>query len=212
MRTSIYLIRHSEPLKLKRSIYNVDEDEQITNEKQPLSIVGELKANELSKLEELNGIDVLWSSQYVRAISTAKYIAEKNNIIINIDEKFGERKTGIADPNDENKDYWMIQLHDSTFKCNYGENQEEVRNRMYDGIVKILKENSGKKIAIVTHATAMTFLLMKWCELKSADSNGKKRCLYLKDKEVINDGFKTPEIFELIFEQDVLVDINRINY
>lgn len=36
----------------------------------------------------MKNIDVIWSSNYVRAIATAKYIARENNIEINIDEKF----------------------------------------------------------------------------------------------------------------------------
>ena len=53
---------------------------------------GEILAKKLSELEELKNIDVLYSSNYIRAISTAKYIAEKNSIEINIDERLGERK------------------------------------------------------------------------------------------------------------------------
>ena len=44
--------------------------------------------------EELRNIDCLWSSNYVRAISTAKYISYKNNIDINIDSRLNERKIG----------------------------------------------------------------------------------------------------------------------
>ena len=74
------------------SKYLSSEDEQIKNEKIILSIEGERKAKELSEREELKNIDVLYSSNYVRAIATAKYIANKNNLNINIDERLGERK------------------------------------------------------------------------------------------------------------------------
>ena len=89
--TLIYLIRHSEQLKIaNKNIKN--EESQISNEKIILSIEGEKKAYEISKLHELCNIDILYSSNYVRAISTAKYIANQNNIDINIDENFNERK------------------------------------------------------------------------------------------------------------------------
>lgn len=88
-KTTIYLIRHSEQLKIQSDI---QEDSQIKNEKIILSINGEKKAEEMSKLEELNSIDALWCSNYVRAISTAKYIAKENNIELNIDKNLGERK------------------------------------------------------------------------------------------------------------------------
>lgn len=89
--TSIFLIRHSKQLKIENKIVE-NELTQVDNEKIILSVEGEKKAEEISNLEELSNIDVLWCSNYVRAISTAKYIAYKNNIEINIDESFNERK------------------------------------------------------------------------------------------------------------------------
>lgn len=87
--TYVYLIRHSEQLK----IINIkNEESQISNEKIILSVEGERKAQEISNLHELSHIDILYSSNYVRAIATAKYIANQNNIEINIDEAFNERK------------------------------------------------------------------------------------------------------------------------
>ena len=68
---------------------------QIKNEQNPLSDNGEILAQELSNIAEFKNIDVLYSSNYVRAISTAKYIAEKNNIKINIDERL--RRTQITE-------------------------------------------------------------------------------------------------------------------
>lgn len=89
--TQVYLIRHSEQLKIENKIVG-NEESQISNEKIILSVEGEKKAQEISKLKELNNIDILWSSNYVRAIATAKYIAKQNHIEINIDESFNERK------------------------------------------------------------------------------------------------------------------------
>lgn len=89
--TNIYLIRHSEQLKIKNRSC-VSESSQISNEKIILSVEGEKKAEELSKIKELSNIDALWSSNYIRAIATAKYIANRNKIEINIDENLNERK------------------------------------------------------------------------------------------------------------------------
>ena len=92
--THVYLIRHSEQLKIMNKIVK-NEESQISNEKIILSVEGEKKLEELEyyiNVEELDKIDTLWSSNYVRAIATAKYIAKQNNIEINIDESFNERK------------------------------------------------------------------------------------------------------------------------
>lgn len=94
METTIYLIRHSEQLRIKGEVFSKDSS-QIKNEKIPLSINGEFLAQNLSNMEELKNIDVLFSSSYVRAISTAKYIAKRNNIEINIDERL--RRTQITE-------------------------------------------------------------------------------------------------------------------
>ncbi len=89
--TTVYLIRHSEQLRIMNKLVK-DEESQIGNEKIILSVEGERKAQEISKLKELSNIEILWSSNYVRAIATAEYIAEQNKIEINIDENFNERK------------------------------------------------------------------------------------------------------------------------
>lgn len=89
--TNVYLIRHSEQLKINNMLVK-NEPSQIKNEKIVLSVDGEKKAEKISKLKELSNIHTLWSSNYVRAIGTAKYIAHKNHIEINIDENFNERK------------------------------------------------------------------------------------------------------------------------
>lgn len=87
--TYVYLIRHSEQLRITNE---TEENSQIANEKIVLSVNGEKKAQDISKLDELKNINELWSSSYVRAIGTAKYIAKENNIGINVDKNFNERK------------------------------------------------------------------------------------------------------------------------
>lgn len=88
---NIFLIRHSEQLRLKGQ-KNVKDDTQTQNEKIVLSVEGEKKALEISNLQELKSIDYMWCSNYVRAIATAKYICESNNIELNIDQRLNERK------------------------------------------------------------------------------------------------------------------------
>lgn len=83
--TYVYLIRHSETIEIEAS-------KQEENEKIILSEQGKEKAKDISKLKELQNIDILWSSNYTRAVQTAEYIAKQNNIKINIDKNLGERK------------------------------------------------------------------------------------------------------------------------
>ena len=208
MKTLIYLIRHAQPIKIELKNVNNNDDCQIQNEKQVLSLKGEKQAFELSKKDIFKNIDSVYSSKYVRAIETAKYIASENNIPILIDERLGERKLGVEE---KSKEFWLEQMYNENIKVIGGENQKEVRKRMIESIEDILKNEKGKKVAVVTHATAMTFLLMNWCKLENAILDGKKRKLSFNNKIVIDDSFNTPEVFELVFDDDVIYSIKRIN-
>ncbi|MDD6224382.1 MAG: phosphoglycerate mutase family protein [bacterium] len=134
MKTIVYLIRHSEPMKKKINLINND-SLQITNEKNPLSIIGEKRAEELSNKEEMKNIDLVIASNYVRAISTAKYIAEKNNKDLYINEMFGERKHGINSWDELPQGFESKQMADPNFKVGNGESQYEVANRMYNTLM-----------------------------------------------------------------------------
>ncbi len=79
MNTTIYLIRHSEPFKTHRGNVNAKESILLENEKAPLSIDGEKTAEQFSLLSEFKNLDVVCSSNYVRAMSTAKYFAYNND-------------------------------------------------------------------------------------------------------------------------------------
>ena len=83
--TIIYLIRHAETVD-ENGIRNTNEDFQMINEKEILSVQGEEQAKKLSENVELQNIDVIWSSSYTRAKATAKYIANTNNLPINLNK------------------------------------------------------------------------------------------------------------------------------
>ena len=195
--TTIYLIRHSESLKSN----NKDINEEI-----PLRDRGEELARKISNLNELKNIDFIYSSEYKRSISTAKYIAFNNDLPINITSKLNERKLG--DINSVPTTFWLTQLEDEDAKANEGESRKEVCERMLELIKVLLNDNKNKKIVLVTHATAITFLLMYWCKLVSADLETKARHLTFNNKDVINDSFRSPEVFKLEFdENNNLMDI-----
>lgn len=95
MNTIVYFIRHSEKLDTQYiDRYYDDENYQITREKRILSAEGERKSNILSKQKEFDKVDVIYSSSYVRAIQTAKYLAERLNKKINVNRNLNERKYG----------------------------------------------------------------------------------------------------------------------
>ena len=96
--TTIYLIRHSKPLEVNNDYTN--DNLQLQNEKKILSKEGENIAKEKFNSSIFSNIDYIYSSNYVRAISTAKYIAEKNNLKISIIDELGERNFGVSSWNE----------------------------------------------------------------------------------------------------------------
>lgn len=205
----VYLIRHSKPLKVNND-KNMD-SLQIQNEKQPLSIEGENIAREKLNIEELKDIDKLYSSSYVRAISTAKYIAENNNIEINVINDFGERKFGINSWDELPDNFGEKQFLDKNFKTEFGESQKEVRDRTFNALMNVL-ENDDKKIAIVFHSTAMLFLLMTWCKVIPSKEDFSYKLLF-NDEEVFNDKIDYCETFKLTFDdKNKLINIENIKH
>ena len=161
---TIYVMRHSEPLK-PISINNKDYL-QIQNEKWGLTINGEKLAEKKSQLNEFANFDMVISSNYVRAISTAKYFTKDK---LFIDDNFGERKFGINNWDELPKDFGKKQFDDFNYKLPNGESINEVIEREYNSLINILNNYYDKKILIVGHATALASLLSKWCEIDYTD-------------------------------------------
>lgn len=203
--TTIYLIRHSKPLKVNNTFNN--DDLQIRNEKSSLSIEGEQIAQEKLSNKEFENIDVILSSNYVRAIQTAKYIADKNDLEINIVSDLGERKFGIDSWNQLPQNFGEKQFLDENYKIGDGESQKEVRKRMESVIIKVLKEYKNKRIAIVSHATAITYLLKKWCDIEMVDN---KLRYSFNNNILLDNNFDYCEVFKLEFDNNNLVNIKNI--
>ena len=79
---------------------------------------------------------------------------------------------------------------------------------MYNSILRILNDNKGKKIAIISHGTAMTFLLNKWCNIEYI--NDKLR--YSFEKKLLLEGYiDNCDCFKLEFDDNNnLINIENI--
>jgi len=201
MDTVVYISRHSEGFMKSIDEYNSLDSFQIKNEKNPLSVNGEEKARKLSECDELKNIDIVYSSHYVRTISTAKYIAEKNNLRLNIDSRFGEREFGINDFNELPNDFFVHQFKDWNYKLNNGECLLEVQERMINALTDILNYNKGKRIVIVSHGTALSAMLKKWCDIKLNETTQLGE-IYFNGKLIFDGNWRAPELFKLVFDDD----------
>lgn len=184
--------------------YN-NESLQLQNEKMPLSIEGEELASNISKEEELQSIDVVISSNYVRAMATAKYISNINKLNLIVNSAFGERKFGVNSWDELPTDFGLRQNNDENYKMGDGESQKEVRERVYKALMKVIDEYKDKRIVIVSHGSAILWLLKQWCDIDL-----KNKCIIFNDKLILYDNIFNCTTFKLEFDNKKLVDIEKI--
>ena len=203
--TTVYILRHSQAFVSQQGNMNTKDSVQLINEKSPLSVYGEELAKKVSLNPEFNNIDIVYASNYVRAMATAKYFANNNNTKVNIDDRLGERVQGITSWDELPKDFEERQLTDKTFKVGFGENQIEVRKRMEEVLDEIIKDSKDKRIVIVSHATAISFLLMKWCTVEY------QKPYLFNGKEFFDGKWDYCTSFKLSFDDNNnLIDIENI--
>ena len=206
MDTIIYLIRHAETIN-ENSIRYTNETPQEINEKEILSIEGEEASKILSENAELKEIDAIWCSSYVRAKQTAKYIAYKNKIQYNLDDRLCERKLGniedLADfmKDKETRDPSREQLAFPDFKTRDGESANETKKRMTECINEIIKNYEGKRIAIVSHGGSIKFYLLNYCSVNE------RLNLEYKGREL---NITSPCLLKLTFINNRLIELKQI--
>jgi len=206
--TIVYLIRHAETVD-ENGIRNTSENSQLINEKEILSVEGEEQAKRLSENEELQNLDVIWSSSYTRAKATAKYIANANNLPFNLDNDLSERKLGNLKELGEfmkdkaTRDPSQEQLLDRTFRTSDGESAEQTKERMNKFFDRILKEYCGKRIAVISHGGSIKFFLLNWCTV-----NENVKLVYNNEK-ILN--IKSPCLLKLTFRENELIDLEQID-
>ena len=166
----------------------------------------------MSNYPELSKVELLYSSHYVRAMATAKYIAEKNSISLNVDERLGERKFGVDKMSELPSNFFEEQFRNWDYKLSNGESANEVSKRMNEALSEILNSNKGKVIAIISHGTAISTMLKKWCDIKLNEET-KLIEIYFNNELVFDGNWKCPELFKAEFDDNNnLINIENIKY
>ena len=202
--TTIYLMRHSIALKNINNDYN-NESLQLQNEKMPLSIEGEELASNISKEEELQSIDVVISSNYVRTMATAKYISNANNVNLIVNSAFGERKFGVNSWDELPSGFGLRQNNDENYKVGDGESQKEVRERVYKALIDVIDKYKDKRVVIVSHGSAILWLLKQWCDVNLVD-----KYVMFNGKIILEDNVFNCTTFKLEFDDNKLVNIDKV--
>ncbi|KOP67229.1 phosphoglycerate mutase [Bacillus sp. FJAT-18019] len=183
METIIYMVRHAE------SPY--DEGDERTR---GLTAKGKVDAEKVTKLLVGEGIDIIISSPYSRAVLSVEGLAQHLNVEIETFEDLRERYFA--------SDYiidLMSEIRNNFHKPEYalpgGESNLDCQKRSIAVLKTILKEHKGKKIAIGTHGLVMTLMMNHF------DSNYGL---------VFLDQLKKPDIYKMQFEDLELKEVIRI--
>ena len=102
--------------------------------------------------------DYIYSSPLGRALDTAKYIAQDDNIKIILDDSLKELNLGIWEgmTHEDAKEKYPIQYknfreHPELFESQGGESFLELIKRVEDGLNNIIKDENHENVLIVTH-------------------------------------------------------------
>lgn len=182
--------------------YDSKDDLENIRKIRPLSIIGEENANKISENPLFENIEKIYSSYYSSSLDSAKYLANKLNLNINLSEWFNDCQVGYLG----SKNMKMVkglQDYDFNYKLTNGESLIEVGNRLENGINKIIK---NEDIVIFTHKRAILGYLLKFSSVGyNLDDS---LILEFNGKQIYDDSDTEYDIYELIIENNKLVDIN----
>ena len=206
---TIYLIRHSAPF--------VEYDNYLDHKTAPwkdynrnmiLSSEGEENAKKLCNVEELKNLDEIYSADSFRAIGTAKYVAEVNNLKIKLDKRINERELGVERICELPENFQKDSFNDKDLKTGFGESLNEVDKR-FDSFIDELLCGSKNRIALSIHG----IIMMSFLQNNTIFSfDGTKMKLIFNDKVIYDDKMKNPMVFKIEYDNNTIVNIEEIKY
>lgn len=211
MKTIIYLVRHADKEKdLFANVQPID-TRQISDEKCILSIEGEERAKEFANISELENIQFVYTSNYVRTFSTAKYIAKKKKIKVLIDSRLGKTKEGIESNDRLPDDYFIKQWENLNYKIGNGESINETSVRVNECFNEIINRHKGKNILIVAHGSSIASLFTQIGVVKFKTTI-EERKIYFKDELIYEGKIKFTTLFKVELEDNNVVAIKTISF
>jgi broad specificity phosphatase PhoE len=133
----------------------------------PLSDLGRDQAERTAKLLAKEGINAIYSSDLLRAVQTAEPLAKMLDLPINKSPAFRERNVGVLEglTFDESKerfprDYYALINRNIHHVITDGESYRQLLQRITDELESIIRDNSGRRLAIFSHTGAICFLTL----------------------------------------------------
>ncbi|MBQ8323480.1 MAG: histidine phosphatase family protein [Clostridia bacterium] len=163
METTLILIRHGESSANGKGFFAGHLDIELSEK-------GEKQAALTARyVAENYKVDKIYSSDLKRAYATAKPLAQarEKEIVATAGLReiyagtwqglcFDELQTRYAD----SYGVWLRDIGNAA--CPSGETVKELAARIWEAVLDIVKENEGKTVAVVTHATPIRTLLCRW--------------------------------------------------
>jgi broad specificity phosphatase PhoE len=207
---TIYLIRHSAPFV---EIENYENYKTVNwndyNRNMILSSKGEEEAKKLCLIDELNNIDAVYAADSFRAIGTAKYVAEANNLKIRLDIRINERELGVNKISELPENQTLDSFANKDYKFGNSESLNEVDARFNSFINDILNSNNNS-IALFIHGIIMMSFLQNNTDFSF---DGRNMKLVFNNKEIYNDKMKNPMVFKIVYDDNNKIkSIEYISY
>ncbi len=133
----------------------------------PLSEFGIQQAEKNAKVLAKEGVNVIDSSDLLRAVQTAEPLATLLNLPINSSEAFRERHVGVLEglTFDESKqafpkDYYALVNRNINHVITEGESYRQLLRRITAKLNNVLRSHQGERVAIYSHTGAICFLIL----------------------------------------------------
>lgn len=161
-KTTVYLIRHGESMGNLEHRFLGQADE-------PLSPLGHEQAERTSEYLVTIPVDVIYSSDLIRARQTAEHTAKKLGLPVHTSSALREIYAGqwegkhtsvLLEQFKDSYETWRYNI--GAVQCPDGESVRQVQERFVPEVERILRENEGKTIFIFCHATPIRLLRAAW--------------------------------------------------
>ncbi|MBE6156562.1 MAG: histidine phosphatase family protein [Firmicutes bacterium] len=199
----IYLISNN--LLLDGLSYDSSANLELIRMIRPLSVNGEQASKKISEMKEFQNIEKIYSSFHSTTLSAAKYLSNKLELPINMDERLNDCKVGILG----SKNIKMVkglQDHEFSYKLPSGESLNDVGNRINNFIKEVCSKS--EECVILSHKRAILGFLLKHSKVGyNLDDN---LILEYNGKLIYDDSESDIDIYELTIENREIVDVNKL--
>ena len=182
LNNNYFILRHGEALSNKKRFVS-SWPEKIYN---PLTEKGKKQVKKIIPGFKKEKIDLIFSSDLLRAKQTAEKIAKELKLKVNFDKRLREIGMGVFNGNSEDdwNRFYKTNAERFTKRPQGGENYRDVRKRAVDFIKEIDKKYKNKKILITSHGCTLFSMQAGLKNLTEEEEISQRKNLILKTGEL----------------------------